>query len=540
MTAPSKVGIPEAWRKPLRGFDPWASAGKCHFDIDAARHAVGFFSDILVLVEGESAGKPFKLQPWQEWIVAHMFGWRRPDGLRRFRKVFLYVPRGNGKTAFAAGILCYVAFCDPEEGAQLYSAAAEREQASLTLRIVRRMIEESKPLFDRSRIYSHSIKFSEHNGTYRSLSSEASTKHGLSMSFGVIDELHAHKSRELYDVLWTSTRKRRQPLCVITTTADYDRPSVCNDELAYAKMVRDREIEDETMLPVIYEAAQDADWTDPEVWHDVNPNMGVTITEEDFAAEVKRAKVSPEYEGTIRRLGLNQRTSVVTRWISLPEWDACGDTVDLESLRGKRAWLGIDLSTTVDLTAVTFFVEAGDGKYYMGMRCFTPEASARERGKADKVSYDGWARAGWLTLTPGSRIEYGIVRDAVIEMASMYNVGEIGIDPYNSQLFAEQLREHGLNVVLVPQTMPFMSPPAKEFERMIGVREIVHDRNPVLRWMLGNAMVHPDANGNIRPMKNISSDRIDGVTAGLNALHRLMEHRSSGASMYENRGILVI
>ena len=309
----------------LPGYDSEATADPSdYFDAEAAQLALDFFRECLTFIEGERAGEPFELEPWQQAIVAALFGWKRADGTRRYRESLIYVPRKNGKSPFCAGITLLVAYADGEPGAQLYSAAADRDQAALIFRHCAGMIARDPDLASRSRVYRSfkSIEFPD-NSVYKALSSDADTKHGLGAHLVIVDELHAHPDAELVETLVTSTAARRQPLVIYITTADYNRVSICNQKYEYACKVRDQILEDSSFLPVIYEALPDDDWTDPEVWRKANPNLGVSVKLEYLERECRRAKAEPSYQNTFRRLHLNQRTSQDTRWLSVEDWEAC-------------------------------------------------------------------------------------------------------------------------------------------------------------------------------------------------------------------------
>lgn len=312
----------------IPGYDPWSDAGDCVFDEALAAESVEFFPALLKFTEGERAGSPFELEAWQAAIVANLFGWYRPDGTRRYREAFVFVPRKNGKSCLLAGLLLHELMRGNEPGAQLYSAAAEREQAALIYRHAAQMVAQEPELSVRCAC-KPSMKVIERTDgewcMYKALSADAFTKHGLSPSFVVVDELHAHPNRELVDVLLTGTGARRQPLVVYITTADYQRPSICNEKYEYAVKVRDGSHSDPAFLPVIYEAAESDDWTDPEVWKKANPNYGISVREEYLSRECEKAKATPGYENTFRRLHLNQRTQQDVRWLSMDAWNSCSE-----------------------------------------------------------------------------------------------------------------------------------------------------------------------------------------------------------------------
>ena len=305
------------WETTLRlipGYDPFTAAGDCTFDEDAAKHAVGFFEDCLTHVKGELAGQYVLLAPWQQAVVGNLFGWKRPDGTRRYREAFIFVPRKQGKTLIASGLALYSFFCDGEPGAEIYCAAADRDQAKLLWDVARRQIMAEPVLANACRLYQHSIVIDSMGSSFKAISADAHTKHGYNSHFVVVDELHAQPNSELVDVLLTSTGARRQPMVVYLSTSDFERPSVCNQKHEYAAKVRDGIIDDPYFLPVIYEASRDDDWTDPEVWAKVNPNLGVSLSLEYLERECRRAQETPSYENTFKRLHLNIRTQSTAAW----------------------------------------------------------------------------------------------------------------------------------------------------------------------------------------------------------------------------------
>jgi phage terminase large subunit-like protein len=283
--------------KLIPGYDPFATAAQGDwFDEKAAQKACDFFPRYLTHVKGKLAGKPFQLKSWQKAIIANIFGWKRADGTRRYREVFIFVPRKNGKSLLSAGIILCAMFLDKEPGAELYSAAADRDQARLVFEMAKAMVLNNPSLASRANVFKFSITLkSDETTSYKAISSDAHTKHGYNTHLAVIDELHALADRELVDVLTTSTGARSQPLIVHVTTSDFERKSICNEKHDYAKKVRDGIRSESTFLPVIYEASNDADWKDPLVWHTANPNLGISFTEQFLQTECKRATEEPAF-----------------------------------------------------------------------------------------------------------------------------------------------------------------------------------------------------------------------------------------------------
>lgn len=553
--------VPQKWLNLLSllpGYDPLAQAGNCTFDARVAEAAIRFVEEQLVHIEGEHAGNAFKLEDWQKALIGCAFGWKQPDGRRRYREVMLYVPRKNGKSCLLAALLNLVAFCDREPGAQVYSAAADREQAALVYRQAKGMIERNERLAESAKVYSSfkSIEFPD-NVIYKALSADAETKHGFNSHFIVVDELHAQPNRELVDVLLTSTGSRRQPMVWYITTADFDRESICNEKYDYACKVRDNGGDpakpgyDPSFLPVIYELTKDEafaehetpdgtklGWELPENWRKANPNLGVSVHEEYLQREAHRAKETPSYLNTFLRLHLNIRTTNDVAWLKMEQWDACGREVP--DMTGRECYAGMDLASTTDVAAfVLVFPPKVQGEpVYVMPHFWIPEENARKRELRDKVPYVVWERIGLIRMTEGDSIDYDVIRRDIGELATRYKILNIGADRWNATQLINQLMQDGLSVVIVEQGFRGLNPGTKELERLVIAKQMAHGRHAVLRWMAGNTMVETDAMGNIKPSKKKSTEKIDGIVALVMALGLSMSAEAPKPSVYEFRGIL--
>lgn len=478
---------------------------------------------------------------WQQAMVAAVFGFEfKQTGYRVIREVFQYVPRKNGKTTLCGALVNLVAFCDDEAGAQIYSAAAEREQAALVYRQTKGMLNNNDELSNKTKTYVtfKSIEY-PNNVFYKALSADADSKHGFNTHFVIIDELHAHINRHLVDVLTTSTGSRRQPLIWHITTADYDRESICNEKHTYAKKVRDGIIKDVSFLPVLYEASIDDDWTDPEVWRKANPNLDVSVSKEYLERECARAKETPSYENTFKRLHLNIKTEQDQRWLTMPAWDSCGDTVDATAFEGRPVWAGIDLGSTSDLTSLCLLSHTGS--HYEALWWFwCPKVSAEKRERRDRVPYLAWARDGYLTMTPGNETDYDYVRRDVNAILEKHGCTKIAADRlFQGAQLCQQLVADGFDVI--PFGMGFMSmaAPTAELERLINRAEFNHGNNPVMRWMASNASVELDAAGNMKPSKKKSHEKIDGIISAVMALGIAMVDTDTDL-VYNHRGVIAI
>lgn len=522
------------------GYDPYKTAGDCWFDEDSACDAIDFIEQCCTHVKGDLAKSPLILENWQKAIIGNLFGWKRPDGSRRYREAFIFIPRKNGKTLLAASIVNLVLYTDAEPGGELYSAASESDQSKLCFDVVEKMIRNEPEMDRRAKIFKYSISVG--SNVYKWLSSTVGSKHGYNAHLIVNDELHAHKTPELTEVLMTSTGSRRQPMVVHITTSDYEREgSVCNDKHDYACKVRDGVIEDPSFLPVIYEASKDDDWTDPAVWKKANPNLGVSVFEDYLARECRRAQDDPSYENTFKRLHLNIRTEAASRWITTEAWDRCKQGIRIEDFTGQKCWCGLDLASTSDFTA--FDIEFRTDGGVAGFTYFwVPEETARKREQERRIPYGLWARNGLLTLTPGNTTDYDVVRDdinAIVEKHSL-NVQEIAVDRLFQGLdICRRLAEaDGYEVIEHGQGMLGMAVPTKETKRLILSGELQHDGNAVMRWMIANTAVQTDAAGNEKPTRDKSSDKIDGVVAKIMATGRALA--DEGGSAYDEHDVRFI
>lgn len=539
----------------IPGYDPIATAGTCTYDEKAGEQIIRFFGMHIRHAKGALAGECIQLEPWQQAIWANAFGWKRPDGTRRYREIFIFVPRKNGKTTQLGGLINYMLFCDGEKGAEIYSAACDADQAALVYEQAKSMCLSDPELSSRGKIHKSykSITFEKVGNFYRPLSADADTKHGFNSHCVVIDELHAMpepKGRELVDVLVTSTGSRRQPMIVYITTSDYERKSICNEKYQYACKVRDGIIHDQAFLPVIYEASRKDDWKSIEVWRKANPNFGISISEEYFERECKKAQEISSYENVFKRLHLNIRTEQNIRWIPIEKWNACGWEIDKESLKGKPCMAGLDLSTTTDISALVLlfrivFERLGENgiekeQKYIALPFFwAPRERARERQNRDHVPYLQWSEEGLIELTPGDVVDYDIIRARINELNKIYNIREIAIDRWNATQITTQLTGDGFKVVPFGQGYASMSAPMKELEKIVVGQSLIHGGHPVLLWMASNVGAELDAAGNIKPSKEKSTEKIDGIVALIMALGREMVSPAL-ESVYKKRGILFL
>jgi phage terminase large subunit-like protein len=556
----NKPKVAKTWRKllcSLSGYDPFAQAGDCWFDAEAAQYYIDFIEQCCTHIEGALAGKPFLMEAWEKAIVGNLFGWYRLDFLnrtvRRYRKAFIYVARKNGKSPLSAAIHNAVFFLDNEAGQINNIAAASRDQATKLYRHISGMIRAEPEMDSRCHIYQTTRSITKpDNSVTKVIPGDDNTAHGDNQHLGMVDELHAQPDRKLVDAMVTAmaSANRIQPLMIFTTTADFDRPSICNEEYDYACKVRDGVIDDPSYLPVIYEAQPTDDWTDEKTWYKANPNLGVSVSLDYLRDECKRAQEIPAYENTFKRLHLNLRTEQDVRWLTLDVWDACGTGpyepagVPETVLKGQACYAGFDLSSNTDVAGyVLLFPPLKGGYWWVVPRLFIPKDNAIKRERRDKVPYFAWAKDGYITMTPGNVVDYSIIKAKFEQDRKDFNIREAAFDRWNFEALRQQFIAEGMSnefFVAFGQGFASMSAPTKELEKLLLARELSHGGHPVLRWMASNVAVESDAAGNVKPSKKRSPEKIDGIVMLIMALGRALVSAGPKVSIYESRGLRVL
>jgi phage terminase large subunit-like protein len=508
----------------IPGYDPQATADGAKFYAARARAAVSWFHENLQHLEGEWRGTAFRLEPWQQAIVMNLYGWLQPDGTRRYREALIYIPRKNGKTILCAGLALHAFFCDDEPGAQIIAAAAERGQAEILRTVATHQVARESVLLEQTEVKNYAMWLKADPLTrFKAVSAEAGTKHGMNPHIVTLDELHAQKDRNLVEALRTGMGSRRQPLFLFLTTADYQRESICNEVYEHACKVRDGVIPDPSFLPVIYEAQPDDDWTDEEVWKKANPNYGVSVKPSFLKSECAKAQSRPSEVDSFRRLYLNIRTNAELAAIDIRQWDKGGQETYAElkeSLRGRRAFGGLDLSRRIDLTAFDLWFP--DDNAVLSW-FWIPRAGAVQAQERDRVPYLVWAKDDYLTLIDGDVIDYNDVEVGILEACKGFDVINAAFDPKFATEIVQRLSDKGLEMVEFNQTAANYNAPCKELEAYIADGKIRHGGQPVLRWNAANLMWKRDANDYIRPDKIKSTGRIDGMVALLMAIGQSLE-----------------
>lgn len=512
------------------------------YNKDMADHAVNFIQ-CLKHTDGIWHGQPFELIDWQEQIIRDVFGILKPNGYRQFNTAYIEIPKKQGKSELAAAVALLLTCGDFEEGAQVYGCAADRNQAKIVFNVAKKMIGLSKSLSRKVKIIESKYRIEYKDSFYQVLSAEAYSKHGFNVHGVVFDELHAQPNRKLYDVMTKgSGDARKQPLFFLITTAGDDTNSICYEVHQKAKDILEGRKVDSTFYPVIFGADENDDWTDEKVWKKANPSLGITVDIEKVKDACESAKQNPAEENTFRQLRLNQWVKQEKRWMPMLRWDACKMDFSPEDLKGRLCYGGLDLSSTLDITAfvLVFPPTIDDEKYYVLPYFWIPEENMSYRVNKDHVPYDIWERQGYLQTTEGNVIHYGFIEEFINELGKQYNIKEIAFDRWGAMQMTQNLNYLGFEVVAFGQGFKDMSPATKELMNLVLQKRLIHNGHPVLRWMMDNISIRTDPAGNIKMDKSKSIEKIDGAVAAAMALDRALRNGTQEQSVYNNRGIIVI
>lgn len=511
----------------------------CYFDLKAAERVRTFFTKFLRHSKGQFADKQFELLDWQ-WLdaIAPTFGWKMPDGSRRIRTLGIAIPKKNGKSTLLSGLSLYGLTSDGEAGAEVYSAAGSKDQASIIYNEAANMVKSSKALTQRIHLREakKEMDYPHHRAFYKALSSDVPTKDGLNIHFLLFDELHTQPDWKLWNVLQYGFASRRQPLLVwITTAGVYDPTSVCQTQWERARKIRDGLAIDISFQACIYEAEEADDWKAEATFAKANPSYGTTLQKREFEEAVKGAIDIPASENNYKRLRLNLWTRQETKWIPQDMWAACAREI-VKPRRKVKCWLGLDLATTTDIVG-------GALCWYDGLDIKTlpmfwiPDSMLTRRVKQNMTRLDAWADTFIkVTHARGGVVDYATIRKDINNLADRVKIKEVCIDPWNATQLAAELEDDGLEVVYVRTGFLSITNATKDFEKRVREETLHHPDNPVLNWMLSNVAVEQDASGNLKPSKAKSAEKIDGIVAIILALARMMSVTKK-VSQYEDGGI---
>lgn len=487
------------------------------FSENYAQHAIDFIEQ-LEHSTGDYAGKPFKLEGWQAFIVWNLFGFLNPDGSRRFTRAYVEVPRKNGKSTFSSAVMLYGLIADGESAAQIYSAATKLEQAMMvfgeSVRVcqnvgwLRDELSVNNSTNNRRIVYGQSI--------YRPLEWSPDKQDGLNTHFAVIDEYHAHPNDGLYNVLRNSMGARRQPLLFTITTAGFNRESPCYKHRNYCASVLSGAIKDDALFSVIYTLDEGDDWTDSKNWAKANPNWGVSVYPRQLEQALTEAKEFVHKEVEFKTKLLNVWTDTALTWITDSVWMDCTESGEVDGI----CYGGLDLASTGDFCAFSLYFPE-----YSAIRTwyFLPSEAAYRRKDAAGASIRQWIADGQIIATDGNVTDYSYIKAKIIELAQQYDIKDIAFDRFNASQLVIDLQNEGLQMFPFGQGFISMSSPTKELERLVKDAQLKHDGNPVTRWMMGNILLKSDPAGNIKIDKAKSGDKVDGPVSIVMALGTAMQ-----------------
>ena len=472
-------------------------------------------------VEGEKAGTRFIMEPWQIFTTMEVFGWVTAEGKRRFRRVYFAVPRGNGKSAWTSAIALYMLSADGEGGAQVYAFATTREQAGIVFGVGQQMVrihEAKGTAFAQKfglKVMANSITQLHTGSIFKAKSSQSSTQDGLNVHFASVDEFHAHKTRDLYDVVETGAGKRKNSMIWCITTAGFDRSGICYEHQDYGQRVLDKQIQDDQLYCMIYTIDDGDDWSTEESLLKANPNWGVSVMPEILLGLQHKAKESPASVNNFITKHLNVWVNAHSAWMDMQKWDACADhTMAIEDFAGRECWIGLDLASKNDIAAKVILFR--DHTVPDGFVCFTqfylPSVSVEQTVNSQ---YSGWARQGFLSVTEGDILDFEIIKQDIEADLTRFDVQEIGYDPFQATMLASQMMAENLPMLEIPATVKNFSDPMKQVEAWILAKKLRHNGNPVMSWMMSNVVCRYDQKDNIYPNKEKNKQhlKIDGPVA---------------------------
>jgi phage terminase large subunit-like protein len=522
----------------------------------SALFAIKFFH-FMRHTKGDLGGRRLVLEPWQEFGIGSTFGWMRKDGTRRFRTSYWELPKKNGKSLIASGFGLYGLVADNEMGAEVYATATKRDQARIVFGVARDIVRMSPALRSKINVFQHTLSVDKTGSKFEPLSSDAKTADGLNPHFVIVDELHRHKTAALRNLMDYGTASRSQPLLfIITTAGDTSPDSPYAVERNYAEGLLTGAIEDDSYFAFITQADNPDKWDDPAEWVKANPNFGISVKPDKLAEMAQAARHSPTKRNDFLRFHLNIRTSDVTRAIDMDVWalnageslyvDGTGELRPevAEKLKGRRCYMGVDLSAKQDITAtVKVFppdTAAGETRWILLPRFFTPEASMEAREKRDNAHYRLWHEQGFLETTPGNVIDHARVRDTILADYDLYDIIKIPYDGWNATQLAVECANKGLPMVEFIQGLRSYSMPTKEFLNFLVDHKFRHGSNPVLTYMASNLFVQKDKNENLMPTKAKSTGRIDGITCSIMGVGVAIADMADSSSYLQTEDLIVI
>lgn len=501
------------------------------------------FIELLPHVEGDWKNPLIVLESWQVFQLVNIFGWRKKkDNTRRYDTVYIEVARKNAKSTLSSGIALFCFLYENETGPQVKCAATTGDQARIVFDVARKMVDKRPQLKSALMIetYKDSIICLRNGGSIKPINSKASTQDGLNPHCSILDELHAHSSRALFDVLRSARGARKNPLSLYITTAGYDTNGVCYEQHSYVKKILESVIQDDSYFGMIYSVDIGDNPLDPTVWRKANPNYGVSVNPDELANYAAQAKILPRVLAEFLIKRCNYWTSAKNSYINMLAWQKCVGKVELETLKDVPCYGGLDLARVSDLAAWALTWKVGEQvKTYV--RCYIPEARLIEMNEKKTLPYQQWVDEGWLVVTPGDVTDYAWIEKDIRDALDTYNIQAIAYDPWNATDLVNRLVEYGAPMMIFRQGFQSYNPPMKEIERLVLSKLIEHGGNPVLAWCVSNMIARLDPNQNLAPDKAKSADKIDAIVALLMALGAMLSGaEAEGPSVYESRGFIEV
>jgi phage terminase large subunit-like protein len=480
------------------------------------------FIERLPHVKGPLAGELITLEPWQVFILSTVFGWVKTDGKRRFRRSYIEVPRGNAKSTLLSAVALYMLAADGEGGAEVYSLATTRDQARIVFGDAQTMARRSTGFRSRFSVNvgAHNMHVLASGSKFEALSAEGSTLDGLNIHFGCVDELHAHKTRTVYDVVETGTGKRDNSLLWVITTAGSNRAGICYEVRTFVTKLLDGVIEDHSQFGIIYGLDDGDAWDTEPALIKANPNWGISVRPEVLMPLQAKAMQLPSAINNFKTKHLNEWVNADTAWMDMRAWDVCADTtLDLDTFEGQPCWIGLDLASKTDIAALVLVFEHPelDGAYAVFGKYYLPEDTVNAAGNSQ---YPGWMRTGRLTVTPGNVIDFSWIEADLVNMASRFGIQAVAFDPFQATQLSTRMLAEGLPMIEVRPTVLNFSEPMKSLEALVLQKKLIHDGDPVMGWMASNVVAHLDSKDNIYPRKERPENKIDGIVALIMGLSR--------------------
>lgn len=521
------------------------------------------FAELMPHIKGEWAKRKelIKLEPWQSFILTTVFGWYLPTGYRRFRTAYNEIPRKNAKSTLSSTVGNYMLTADGEAGAEVYSAATTRDQAKIVFNDAQQMARKSPGMCKRFGVdvTARNIHVMDTASKFEPLSAEGETLDGLNVHCGILDELHAHKKRDVFDVIETGTGSRNQSLLWLITTSGSNRAGICYEQRTYVTQIlnsvlkrhpevpadyRGGCVDDDSYFGIIYtidEEQKDAegniispadDWTTEAAWRKANPNYGVSVKPDDIARLAHKAQNISSATNNFLTKRLNVWVNANTAWMNMRAWDKCADpTLSLDMFKGQPCRMAFDLASKIDLAARGQLF-SHEGHYYFFLKSYLPEDRIEESGNSQ---YSGWVKDGYISTTEGNVLDFDLLEEDLKKDAGEYEIKEVAFDPFQATQFSTRMAAEGFEMVEMRPTVLNFSEPMKELEKLVLQGKFHHNGDPVLSWMASNVVAHSDVKDNIYPRKEKPENKIDGIIALLMCLGRDILQPMEEVSIFDQR-----